>query len=122
MIRWSACCSPGQRSYPRKAASTRCGVWPGQTPPISTLDGGYLTLFAQHVHALAYYRAGRWAEAIAKARESEHDWPDWAAQPMNWCVQAMASFRMGKTAEARTWLDRVEASIARPAHASAKPV
>ena len=79
----------------------------------STLDGGYLTLFARHVHALAYYRAGRWAEAIAKARESEHDWPDWAAQPVNWCVQAMASFRMGKTAEARTWLDRVEASVAR---------
>ena len=79
----------------------------------STLHGGFLTLFARHVHGLAYYRAGRWAEAVDKVRQSEHDWPDWAAQPLNWCVQAMASFRMGKTAEARTWLDRVEASIAR---------
>ncbi len=78
-----------------------------------TLDGGFLILFARHVHGLAYYRAGRWAEAMAKARQSENEWPDWAAQPMNWCVQAMASFRMGKTAEAQTLLDRVEASITR---------
>ena len=74
---------------------------------------GYLKSFAPHVHGLVYYRAGRWAEAIAKVRESEHNKPAWPAQPMNWCVQAMASFRIGKTAEARTLLARVEASVAR---------
>ena len=88
----------------------------------SRLIGGFLMLFARHVHGLAYYRAGRWAEAIAKARESEHDGPDWEAQPLNWCVQAMASFRMGQTAAARTWLDRVDASIARGAHFCETPL
>ncbi len=63
----------------------------------SALQGEYLLQLAKQVHGIAFYRAGQWAEAIAKIRESEQIFLDWQSQPANWCVRAMApSERAGR--------------------------
>ncbi len=59
-----------------------------------------------HVLALAHYRAGQFAEAIAQADQSNTLDPDWSSNMVNGPVLAMAHYRLGHAAESRKWLDQ----------------
>jgi tetratricopeptide (TPR) repeat protein len=55
---------------------------------------------------LAYYRAGHWEEAVRCCRESVAHGPRWNGVVLNWPVLAMALHRLGKTDEARQYLQK----------------
>src|SRR5262249_31776911 len=60
--------------------------------------------WSQHILALAYYRAGRFEEALAQANQSNAH-QGWLGHYMNWPLLAIVHHRLGHAAEARKWLD-----------------
>jgi serine/threonine protein kinase/WD40 repeat protein len=68
--------------------------------------------WSDHVLALALYRAGRFTEADTLVRGSLDRSPGWICEVLNWLVLAMADQRLGRTDDARRWLDRAESWVA----------
>ncbi len=64
--------------------------------------------WSDHVLGLALYRAGQFAEADRRLRASLERDPGWDLHVLNWLVIAMAQERLGRSAEARHWLERAE--------------
>jgi tetratricopeptide (TPR) repeat protein len=60
----------------------------------------------RHTLAVAYYRAGRFAQSAEHAQKSMQDDPAWGGHVVNWLLLAMAHQRQGQEAEARRWLDQ----------------
>jgi tetratricopeptide (TPR) repeat protein len=61
---------------------------------------------------LAYYRAGRYQEAVDWLTKGLKESPDWDYQILNWLVLSMAQQRLGHGEEAREWLDKAEQAVA----------
>jgi tetratricopeptide (TPR) repeat protein len=59
----------------------------------------------RHVLALAYYRAGRFEQAVACASMSDGE-AAWPGRNSNWPVLAMAHHRLGHAEEAHKWLEQ----------------
>lgn len=61
--------------------------------------------------ALALYRAGRFEEALAKLGEQSTRYQG-RLNPRTWVLLALVNQRLGRTDEARCWLDRVSEALA----------
>ena len=57
---------------------------------------------------LAFYRAGRWAEAEALLLATLVHSPDWDFQVLDWPILAMVQQRLGRPGQAQRWLKRAE--------------
>jgi tetratricopeptide (TPR) repeat protein len=68
--------------------------------------------WSDHVLGLALYRAGRFAEADALLQGSLDRDPGWDFRVLDWLDLAMADQRLGRTDEARRWLERAERWVA----------
>ena len=65
-----------------------------------------------HSLGAAYYRAGRFDEAIRRFRESQRLGPTWPGQCMNDAFLALAHARLGQLAEARRSLEKADQWLA----------
>jgi tetratricopeptide (TPR) repeat protein len=63
---------------------------------------------ALYVLGTAHYRAGEFERAVRCCRESIEKYPTWPGNFLNWPVLAMASQRLGRSEEARSWLGKTE--------------
>jgi tetratricopeptide (TPR) repeat protein len=68
--------------------------------------------WSEHVLGLALYRAGRFAEADTRLRASLDRDPGWDCHVLDWLVLAMAQQQLGRSDEARRWLERAESWVA----------
>src|SRR5262249_34744574 len=59
-----------------------------------------------HALALARYRAGQFAEASQRSRESLAADPRWGGATLNWLVLAMAQTRLGHPDDGRLWMQK----------------
>ncbi len=59
----------------------------------------------------AYYRAGRYKDAITKLQEHLERDPLWLGRTMNYAVLAMAYHRLGRYEEAQEWLKKARAAF-----------
>ncbi len=69
--------------------------------------------YCLYLLGMAHYRAGQYAPAVRRLRESLRAQPEWAARALSYPVLAMAHHRLGQTAEARQALDAAAEAIAR---------
>jgi tetratricopeptide (TPR) repeat protein/serine/threonine protein kinase len=60
----------------------------------------------RHGLAVAYYRDGRFADAVAQCQKSMSVDPKWGGHVVNWLLLAMAHQRLGHAKEAREWMDK----------------
>jgi hypothetical protein len=69
--------------------------------------------YSLYLLGMAQYRAGQYAPAAQRLRESLVAHPDWTARAISYPVLAMAHHRLGQTAEARQALDAAAEAIDR---------
>jgi tetratricopeptide (TPR) repeat protein len=66
--------------------------------------------WTRYTVGLAYFRAGRYQEALQRFEESGKVDPNWSATALNWPLLAMAHHHLGHASEARTWLSKAAAA------------
>jgi tetratricopeptide (TPR) repeat protein len=74
----------------------------------------------QHGLGLAYYRMGKYEEAVRHLTRSVTEHPEWEAQVVNSQALALAYHRLGQDDEARRWRDKAAEWIDRTATAVAR--
>src|SRR5262249_773471 len=74
------------------------------------LDPAIDDAWVHHILALAYYRAGRFDEALAHANKSNTE-EAWLARNSNWPILPMAHHRLGHATEARKWLEQANREL-----------
>jgi WD40 repeat protein/serine/threonine protein kinase/Flp pilus assembly protein TadD len=78
------------------------------------------TAYVLHALGLAYYRAGKYEQAVARLTESDSS--RWDATYLNWLALALAHHRLGHEAEARRWFGKAAERLDRERMAPGLPV
>jgi tetratricopeptide (TPR) repeat protein len=87
------------------------GIDPKRLIQLAQTSAGRNTFHPSYLHALglAYYRAGKPDEALPLLLRSLWGTPTWSSQPINWVALALVYQRLGKTAEAKSYLAKFRA-------------